>query len=96
VLLLLLVFVVVNISVLVLRKEPDDEPAKDDDGPSFRAPTWVPVVGALVSLLLASPLTGREADVYLRAGLLLAIGVVLYVINRLVVGRTGDKAATAP
>lgn len=87
VLLLLLVFVVVNISVLVLRKEPDDEPAKGDDGPSFRAPTWVPVVGALVSLVLASPITGRDADVYLRAGLLLGIGIVLYVINRLVVGK---------
>ena len=55
VLLLLLVFVVVNISVLVLRKEPDDEPAEGDDGRSFRAPTWVPVVGAVVSLVLASP-----------------------------------------
>ncbi len=87
VLLLLLVFAVVNISVLVLRKEPDDERADGDDGPSFRAPTWVPVVGALVSLVLASPITGRDADVYVRAGLLLGIGIVLYVVNRLVVGK---------
>ncbi|MBO3100964.1 APC family permease [Cellulomonas fengjieae] len=88
VLLLLLVFAVVNVSVLRLRKVPDDEHAKGDDGPSFRAPTWVPVVGAVVSLLLASPVTGRDIDVYLRAGLLLAIGVVLYVVNRLIVRRT--------
>ncbi|MBO3085222.1 APC family permease [Cellulomonas fengjieae] len=88
VLLLLLVFAVVNVSVLRLRKVPDDEHAKGDDGPSFRAPTWVPVVGAVVSLLLASPVTGRDVDVYLRAGLLLAIGVVLYVVNRLIVRRT--------
>ena len=47
----------------------------------------MPVVGALVSLVLASPVTGRDADVYLRAGLLLGIGVVLYGINRLVVGK---------
>ena len=83
---------VVNISVLVLRKEPDDEPAEGDDGPSFRAPTWVPVVGAVVSLVLASPLTGRDADVYLRAGILLGVGVVLYVINRLVVGRSSRQS----
>ncbi len=93
VLLLLLVFVVVNISVLVLRREPDDTPAEGDDGPSFRAPTWVPVVGALVSLVLASPVTGRDADVYVRAGILLGIGVVLYVINRLVVGKVDADPA---
>ena len=82
VLLLLLVFAVVNVAVLVLRTEPDDEPADGDDGPSFRAPTAVPVVGAVVSLVLASPLTGRAAEVYLRAGILLAVGVLLYAINR--------------
>jgi APA family basic amino acid/polyamine antiporter len=62
------------------------------DGPSFRVRTWVPVVGALVWLVLASPVTGRDADVYERAGLLLGIGVVLYGINRLVVG-TGEPDA---
>ena len=90
VLLLLLVFAVVNVAVLVLRKEPDDDPVEGDTGTSFRAPTWAPVVGAVVSLVLASPLTGREADVYVRAGILLAVGVVLYVINRLVVGKQAE------
>ncbi|MCG7284523.1 APC family permease [Cellulomonas sp. ACRRI] len=105
VLLLLLVFAVVNVAVLVLRRRPTSGPGEDGDGPervegdsarSFRAPTWAPVVGAVVSLVLASPLTGREGSVYLRAAVLLAIGVVLYVVNRLVVGRVdADDAALA-
>lgn len=105
VLLLLLVFAVVNVAVLVLRRRPTSGPDGDDDEPgrvegdsarSFRAPTWAPVVGAVVSLVLASPLTGREGSVYLRAAVLLAIGVVLYVVNRLVVGRVdADDAALA-
>jgi amino acid transporter len=93
VLLLLLVFAVVNVAVLVLRRRPVGE---DEDAPhradgdaerSFRAPTWAPVLGAVVSVVLASPLTGREGSVYLRAGVLLAVGVALYVLNRLVTGR---------
>ena len=92
VLLLLLVFAVVNIAVLVLRKVPDedDEKIEGDSEKSFRAPTWAPVAGAVVSLVLASPLTGREASVYLRAGILLAIGVVLYAINAWVVKRSAS------
>jgi hypothetical protein len=45
------------------------------------------VLGAVVSLVLASPLTGREDAVYVRAALLLGIGVVLYVVNRVLVRR---------
>jgi len=92
VLLLLLVFAVVNVAVLVLRKVPDedDERVEGDSEKSFRAPTWAPVAGAVVSLVLASPLTGREASVYLRAGILLAIGVVLYAINAWVVKRSAS------
>ena len=83
VLLLLLVFTVVNVSVLVLRREPVDHP-------HFRAPTVVPAVGAVASLILASPLTGRDAEVYLRAGILLAIGVVLWAVDRLVRGSSPE------
>ncbi|SFJ66459.1 APC family permease [Cellulomonas sp. KH9] len=88
VLLLLLVFAVVNVSVLVLRRRPDDRDGtvEGDAHRGFRAPTWAPVLGAVVSLVLASPLTGRSADVYARAGLLLGIGVVLYVLNRVLGG----------
>lgn len=66
-------------------------PAADDADarPTFRAPTWAPVAGAVVSLVLASPLTGRDPAVYVRAGTLLAIGVLLYVVNRWAVGRRG-------
>jgi basic amino acid/polyamine antiporter, APA family len=56
----------------------------------FRAPTWAPVVGAVVCLALASPLTGRESGIYLRAAILLAIGIVIWFVNRLVVGRVDD------
>lgn len=101
VLLLLLVFAVVNVAVLVLRRRPaDDDETGTVDGDrerSFRAPTWAPVVGAVVSLALASPLTGREGAVYLRAAVLLGIGVVLYVVNRLLTGgtdATADEDAT--
>lgn len=101
VLLLLLVFAVVNVAVLVLRRRTDknaDASARveGDSEKSFRAPTWAPVLGAVVSVVLASPLTGRDPGVYARAGVLLAIGVVLYVANRLVAGRSGtDEASPA-
>lgn len=92
VLLLLLVFAVVNVAVLVLRRRPvEDDEAERPEGDStrsFRAPTWAPVLGTVVSLVLASPLTGRDPGVYARAGVLLAIGVVLYLVNRVARGRT--------
>ncbi len=100
VLLLLLVFAVVNVSVLVLRRERDVPEADQDvvegdrDGASgavrpYRAPTWAPVAGVVVCLILASPLTGRDADVYVRAALLLAVGAALHVVNRLLARRAG-------
>ncbi len=79
VLLLLCVFTIVNISVLVLRRERVDHE-------HFRAPTVFPVLGAGVSLLLASPITGRDGSVYVRALLLLAIGVGLWLFNWLLAG----------
>jgi len=75
VLLLLCVFAIVNVAVLILRKDPVDHD-------HFRAPSWMPVLGAVVCLVLALPVTGRGADVYLRAGALLVIGVVLWFVNR--------------
>ena len=79
-LLLLCVFTIVNIAVLVLRRQPVDHP-------HFTAPTWVPVAGAITCAFLASPLSGREASEYAIAGLLLIAGLVLWVINRLITGR---------
>ncbi|HEX2314133.1 MAG TPA: hypothetical protein VHJ17_10380, partial [Thermomonospora sp.] len=80
VLLLLCVFTLVNVCVLVLRR---DRVAHRH----FRAPTWMPVLGAAASLFLALPFTGREAAVYARAAVLVAVGVLLWLVNRLFVGR---------
>ncbi|WP_370324785.1 APC family permease [Euzebya sp.] len=72
VLLLLLVFAVVNVSVLVLRRE-----SVGHD--HYVAPTALPALGAVVSLGLA---TQNEAGTWLRAGLLVALGLVLWAVNR--------------
>ncbi|MGH3713952.1 MAG: APC family permease [Micromonosporaceae bacterium] len=78
-LLLLVVFSIVNVAVLVLRKRPVDHE-------HFRAPTWVPVIGAVLCAYLASPLSGRELREYLIAGILLVVGLLLWAINRFFVG----------
>jgi amino acid transporter len=74
VVLLLLVFVTVNVSALVLRR---DQVGHEH----FRAPTILPVLGVLVSLAL---LTQQEASTFLLVGILLGVGVVLYGANVLV------------
>jgi len=88
--LLVLVFIVVNVSVLVLRR---DRVEHDH----FVVWSAVPVVGIGVSLAL---LTQIEGDTYVRAALLVGLGVVLWVVNWLIVRRQGpredDRAATAP
>jgi amino acid transporter len=82
-LLLLCVFTVVNIAVLVLRRDRVDHE-------HFRAPTILPVVGAVACGYLATPLTGRDAEQYRIAGVLLALGVVLWAITWLH-GRGGPE-----
>ena len=80
-LLLLAVFAVVNIALLVLRREPAVEGG-------FRAPTAVPVLGAIACLYLLGPWARLDADMiqYKIAAGMLAVGVVLwaltYVSNR--------------
>jgi APA family basic amino acid/polyamine antiporter len=54
----------------------------------------MPVLGAVVCLILALPITGRDTAVYTRVGVLIAIGVVLWFINRLYVGRVKELDAT--
>jgi amino acid transporter len=73
-LLLLAVFAVVNIAVLVLRKD-------RVEGHHFKAPTGMPVLGAFTCLYLVTPLVDRDPMQYQIAGLLLAIGVVLWAIT---------------
>jgi basic amino acid/polyamine antiporter, APA family len=84
-LLLLCVFAVVNVAVLVLRRDPVDHA-------HFRAPTWVPVAGAATCAVLATPLGGHDATVYLTAGGLLVVGLLLWLLNRVL---TPDADAAA-
>jgi basic amino acid/polyamine antiporter, APA family len=83
VVLLLSVFVLVNVSVLVLRR---DRVEHDH----FRAPGFFPIAGVIVSLAL---LTQQEAEIYLRAGILLVVGVALWIVNRAIAGRTEELDA---
>jgi len=76
--LLLIVFAMVNVSVLVLRRERVDHK-------HFRAPTALPVLGALVCVVL---LTQQEAEVLLRVVVVLLVGVVLWAVNRVAIRRT--------
>ena len=70
-LLLLCVFTVVNIAVLVLRKDPVEHD-------HFHAPTVIPVLGAICCAYLASPFSGRAGADYRIAAVLMVIGVVLW------------------
>lgn len=73
-LLLLGVFTIVNVVVLVLRR--------DDIGRShFRTPTVLPVIGAVVCFFFTLPVTGRDPIQYTIAGWLLGIGVVLWALT---------------
>ncbi|WP_055697991.1 MULTISPECIES: APC family permease [Streptomyces] len=81
--LLLCVFAVVNVAVLVLRRDPVDHK-------HFRTPTVLPVLGAVTALILASPLADRPAEVYIRAGVLIAIGIGLWVVNKVVLKTRGE------
>lgn len=71
VLLLLLVFIVVNVSVFVLRRDRVEHE-------HFRTPSILPVLGILVCLAL---LTQQQWDTWLRAGALLLVGLVLWGVN---------------
>jgi len=87
-LLLLCVFTVVNVAVLVLRK--------DGVGHAhFRTPTLLPVLGALACAFFAGPWTGRDIIQYQIAGVLIALGAVLWVVTVLVTRATAPEAALA-
>ncbi len=73
-LLLLCVFTVVNIAVLVLRRDRISYT-------HFRTPTVLPILGALSCAFLAGPWTGRDPVQYTIAGILLGIGVVLWFVT---------------
>jgi amino acid transporter len=74
-LLLLGVFTIVNIAALVLRGR---HHVKHDH---FKAPTIVPVLGAVTCAFLVGPWTDRDTVQYQIAGGLLGIGVVLWLLT---------------
>jgi amino acid transporter len=78
VLLLLFVFLSTNVSVLVLRRDTVDHD-------HFRVWTAVPVLGVASCLVLLSQ---QRAVVWLFAGVLLAVGAVLYVVARWAANRS--------
>ncbi|MDQ3307370.1 MAG: APC family permease [Actinomycetota bacterium] len=88
-LLLLSVFAVVNVAVLVLRREdasPDGTSRNDPTGikpnpDHFRAPTLLPYVGVISCVYLVTPLSGRESAQYEVAGVLLVLGIVLWAVT---------------
>ena len=70
-LLLLAVFAVVNVAVLVLRSDTVDHE-------HFRAPRFVPLLGAVTCAFLVGPWTGRDPVQYLVAAVLIGIGIGLW------------------
>lgn len=85
-LLLLGVFTVVNLAVLVLRR---DRLQRD----YFRSPTALPIIGMLTCLYLVMPLSGRDGAQYVVAGWLLLIGAALFGITMLINRRLGVSPA---
>jgi amino acid transporter len=81
--LLVCVFAIVNISVLVLRRDRVDHD-------HFRVPTVFPILGVGVSIAL---LTQIEAEVWARAGILMLVGLGLWLLNELVLRRTAPASA---
>jgi len=84
-LLLLAVFAMVNIAVLVLRRD------VKETGGHFKTPTALPVIGCFASLYLVTPLSGRPGTQYLLAGILLVIGIVLFGVTLLINKQLGIK-----
>lgn len=85
-LLLLCVFTVVNVAVLVLRRDPVNHQ-------HFRTPTILPVLGGIFCAFLTGPWTGRDFVQYRIAGVLLGVGVVLWFVTVLVNRSAGVKRA---
>jgi amino acid transporter len=86
-LLLLCVFVVVNVAVLVLRRDPVAHE-------HFTTPSVLPILGALSCAFLAGPWTGRDPVQYKVAGVLMALGVGLWLVMR-VLHRANGQPETA-
>jgi amino acid transporter len=71
VLLLLIVFAIVNVCVLVLRRDPVDHD-------HFRSPTVMPVIGVVVSLAV---MTTKDPETFARAGVQLLLGAAVWALK---------------
>ena len=89
-LLLLLVFTVVNAALLVLRRREPTSPGH------FRAPGWTPWAGVVLCGFLATPLSGRAPQQFLVAGVLLAVGALLWAVNHWYLSRFEGVRARRP
>jgi amino acid transporter len=88
VLLLLVVFAMVNVAVLVLRREQVDHS-------HFVAPRIFPILGLVISLgLLVKRVIDEDSTVYVLLGVLLVVAVLLWGVNRLFTQR--QDAPTRP
>jgi APA family basic amino acid/polyamine antiporter len=86
-LLLLAVFAMVNVAVLVLRRD------VRATGGHFKTPTVLPVIGCIASLYLVLPFSGRPAQQYLLAGILILIGIGLFLLTMLINKQLGIRGA---
>ncbi|MGE2732626.1 APC family permease [Mycolicibacterium vaccae] len=84
-LLLLAVFAVVNVAVLVLRRDLQHE------GKHFKTPTALPVIGFVASLYLVTPLSGRPPQQYIVAGGLVVLGILLFFLTRAINRQLGIR-----
>jgi len=73
-LLLLCVFTIVNVAVLVLRRDSVDHE-------HFVAPSVLPVLGALACAFLIGPWTDRDTVEYQIAGGMIALGILLWALT---------------
>ncbi|MGI8650033.1 MAG: hypothetical protein ACR2KW_06590, partial [Rubrobacter sp.] len=80
VLLILIVFAIVNVSVLVLRRSPVNHS-------HFTSPSFIPVLGAITCVILV---TQQEAGTWLRAAVVILIGFALYGLNIYLKRRAGE------
>jgi APA family basic amino acid/polyamine antiporter len=86
-LLLLAVFAVVNIAVLVLRRDVRQA------GGHFKTPTALPLIGFATSVYLVTPLSGRPVQQYVVAGALIALGVGLWGLTWLINRKLGIRTS---
>ncbi|MBU9763199.1 APC family permease [Mycobacterium sp. TNTM28] len=86
-LLLLAVFAMVNVAVLVLRRD------VRKGGGHFKTPTALPVIGFIASLYLVLPTSGRPLEQYVLALALVATGIVLFVVTMVINRQLGIRGA---